>query len=548
MALSNDLISKFVKATKDTTNKKEVNSTVYGTVVEYDSRYYVQLDGSELLTPVTSTADTNPGDRVVVEIKNHTATVTGNVSSPAARGETVKDLNDQISEIGNQITEFEIVIADKVSTKQLEVEQGRIDNLITENTTIKNRLDANEGHIRDLTADNVTINEKLTADEAAIEELQTKKLDAEVADITYATIKDLEATNLDVYNLNATYGDFASLTVDKLTAIDAQIKDLETTKLTTEQLDAIYANIDFANIGEAAIKNFYSKSGIIEDLVISDGNVTGTLVGVTIKGDLIEGGTVVADKLVIKGTDGLYYKLNTNGEKIETSQTDYNSLNGSIITAKSITATKISVDDLVAFDATIGGFHITDDSIYSGAKASADNTTRGIYLDSEGQIAFGDQQNFLKYYKDSTGAWKLDISARSISLSASNKTVEDAIADVENTVSELEEQIEAGTLKGEDAVTLRIDSSRGTVFKNSAVSTVLSAVIYYGSQRITDIDALHQAFGSGAYLEWLWQKMDESTFGTILSTDSRIGNGGFTFTLTPEDVDTKVVFMCQLVT
>ena len=40
---------------------------------------------------------------------------------------------------------------------------------------------------------------------------------------------------------------------------------------------------------------------------------------------------------------------------------------------------------------------------------------------------------------------------------------------------------------GEAATTLRIDSSRGTVFKNNAISTVLSAVIYHGSQRITDI-------------------------------------------------------------
>ena len=80
------------------------------------------------------------------------------------------------------------------------------------------------------------------------------------------------------------------------------------------------------------------------------------MVGVTIKGDLIEGNTIKADKLVVKGSDGLYYKLNVSAETVETEQTDQNSLNGSIITAKSITATKISVEDLVAFDATIGGF------------------------------------------------------------------------------------------------------------------------------------------------------------------------------------------------
>ena len=38
---------------------------------------------------------------------------------------------------------------------------------------------------------------------------------------------------------------------------------------------------------------------------------------------------------------------------------------------------------------------------------------------------------------------------------------------------------------GEDATVLRIDSSRGTVFKNNAVSTVLSAVIYHGERSPT---------------------------------------------------------------
>lgn len=101
---------------------------------------------------------------------------------------------------------------------------------------------------------------------------------------------------------------------------------------------------------------------------------------------------------------------------------------------------------------------------------------------------------------------------------------------------------------GEDAAVLRIESSRGTVFKNAEVSTILSVVIYKGSKRITNITDLKREFGTGAYLEWLWQKMGETTFGTILSTDSRISDNGFSFTLTPADVNTKVVFMCQLVT
>ena len=101
---------------------------------------------------------------------------------------------------------------------------------------------------------------------------------------------------------------------------------------------------------------------------------------------------------------------------------------------------------------------------------------------------------------------------------------------------------------GQDAVTLRIDSSRGTVFKNSEVTTVLNVVIFKGGKTITDAVAMRTEFGSNAHLEWQWQRMGEATFGTILTTDSRITNEGFALSLTPSDVDTKVVFKCQLVT
>lgn len=101
---------------------------------------------------------------------------------------------------------------------------------------------------------------------------------------------------------------------------------------------------------------------------------------------------------------------------------------------------------------------------------------------------------------------------------------------------------------GENAVLLRIDSSRGTVFKNDSISTVLSAVIYNGSNRITGIDDLHSIFGSGAYLQWYWQKVDDETFGVISSGDSMISNNGFTLTIAANQVDTKVIFMCELIT
>lgn len=432
MELSDALISQFakeVKANSEASKSTDSGVVVEGTAKQYGDAIYVQLDGSDQLTPViSSTAGMKDGDRVTVRIKDHSATVTGNVSSPSTGQSDLDEVKDEVS---NTIAEFEIVIADKVSTEQFDAEKARIDELVADNVTIKDKLTATEADIEDLTADNVAINGKLTAAEAEIDDITATMLTAEVADLKYATIENLNATNADINNLEATYA-----TIDgKLTAAEADIDDLQADKISAEQADIRYAKIDFANIGDAAIENLFTKSGIIDDLVVSEGHVTGKLVGVTIIGDLIEGGTVKADKLVVQGSDGLYYKLNVSGESVAAEQTEYNSLNGSIITANTITAEKINVDDLVAFDATIGGFKIGADALYSGVKSSLDNTTQGIYMDDQGQIAVGDGTQYLKYFKDTDGTWKLEISADSIKMSTSDTTIEETITNLEKDIS-----------------------------------------------------------------------------------------------------------------
>lgn len=99
---------------------------------------------------------------------------------------------------------------------------------------------------------------------------------------------------------------------------------------------------------------------------------------------------------------------------------------------------------------------------------------------------------------------------------------------------------------GEDAVLLRIDSSRGWMFKNNTVNTVLSITLYKGSKIITDAATMRHEFGAGAYLQWSWQRLNDDRYGIISSDDPHISDGGFKFTLTPDDVDTKVTFQCSL--
>ena len=407
MALSNDLIYSFVKTTNDKP-KTKTESTLYGTVVIDSSGTWVKIDGSPdgVLTklPDTTTADGKTvksyttvvanGDRVMVTIKNNTAVVIGNLTNPSADNSTVeKTVNDMKT------------VSDKV------------DNINTDNLVVNERLTAAEAKITTIEADNVTINNKLTAAEAKI--------------------TTIEADNVTIHNkLVAMEVVVESLDAVDLEAINAIIQDLQANVLTAETADLRYANIDFANITDAALTRLYSQTGLINNLTISDGVVTGELTGVTINGDLINANTLKADRLLIKGSDGLYYRLNTDGATVENEQTPTNSLNGSIILAKSITASKISVNDLVAFNATIGGINITSNSIYSGTKSSALNTTTGLYFDNEGQVSFGDQSNFIRYFKDTDGGYKLQIAADSIIFGAGDLNVESIINDIQAAVDE----------------------------------------------------------------------------------------------------------------
>lgn len=535
MGLSSDLISQFVKATNDNTEPKK-ETTVYGTVVLYNGTKYVKIDGSDLLTPISTTADTQDGERVTVMIKNHSATVTGNISSPAARSADVKGMGSDYQNLSNKIDQFEILIADKVDTEALNSVTGRIDYLVSDNTIIKQTLTANQADISELQTDNVTISEKLTAAEADIASLKTDKLDTSVADITYATISSLDTTNADVHNLEATFADFESTTTTKLAANEASIKDLQTTKLSASDIEGKYANIDFSNIGKAAMEYFYSNSGLIQNVTVGESTITGQLVGVTISGDLIEGNTVVADKLVIKGSNGLYYKLNTDGITTESEQTDYNSLNGQVIKAKSITATKISVDDLVAFDATIGGFNITENSIYSGVKSSIDNTTTGLYMDKDGQMALGDANSFVKYYKDQNGDYHLEISAQSVLMSTSESSEEPQVKTIEDAISELSETA--------DSITAYVDEVQNVAYSTETRTTDLESMM----QLLSDSIAMLVTDGNGESLmtqtETGWtfstsniQSIVDSTSENLDNLINEVGDVNSTITILQQAVD-----------
>ena len=573
MALSKDVMSQFAKAMVPKQESKE--ATLNATYKKIDGKEYVQLDGSDILTPVTSSVVAETDDRVKVIIKNHAATVIGNITSPSARNKDLNTLKDEVDENGNTIKRMDTVIQQQqTSINQIDTKINQHDVLINQHDTVINQhgdtissinntlilqgnaIEANNNSIiaqgNQIESINNTVKEQgnsiVSINNTVVQQGNDIKLNANNIEAQGNTIKQQGDTINSINNKVIAQGNTIDAHDTKLKAHDSDINIINSgfvikdgvltglskiilNDLETNTLKTGYAKIDFSNIGIAAIEKLFTDSGIIKDLIVDEGHITGELVGVTIKGDLIEGNTIKADKLVIKGSDGLYYKLNTNGETVESEQTTENSLDGSIITAKSITASKIQVTDLVAFGATIGGFDITNDSIHTHLKDSINSNANGLFFGKDGQIYIGDNNNKLKYYKDDNGQWRFEISADSIKINTHSKTI----------TEELEE------IREEVTTFLQIESSKGTVFKNDQVDTLLSITIYRGSDRITDIKTLREKMGNNVYLQWKWKRLNDDDYGIISADDPRIGQNGFTFTLSPQDVETKVTFLCELI-
>ena len=288
MSLSKDLISQFVKATKDaTTVKKE--STVYGTVVKYNEKTYVKIDGSDLLTPAETLSSVEEGERVSIMIKDHTATITGNYTAPSASSIKVDGMDADLK-------------ANTANIKNLIAKNAEIENLVASKATIEDLRAAN-AEIDTLKSNYAEI-ETLVADKASIGDLEAVNADIKSLKADKADISHLEANYATIGSLNAVYADITRLKADK-----ANIKDLE----------ANYATIISLNATNANITNLTSQVADINTLI--NGNLTSdniqslnlTAANTTIENAMIKNAMIdsVSANKVNTGT------LNTNNVSIQ---------------------------------------------------------------------------------------------------------------------------------------------------------------------------------------------------------------------------------------
>lgn len=118
-----------------------------------------------------------------------------------------------------------------------------------------------------------------------------------------------------------------------------------------QQMERMYSALITAQ--EAIVKRLKADEILADDITGATGNFTKYLTGVRIIGDLIEAGTLKTDRLIVKGSDGNYYRINTDFTGIPNVEpVEEDTIHGSILVAESITADKINVTDLFSQNIT----------------------------------------------------------------------------------------------------------------------------------------------------------------------------------------------------
>ena len=410
MGLSYDLISEFVKITNDKQEKPK-EGTVYATIVGSGNEKYVKIDGSNLLTPMDTTTDIEDGERVTVMIKDHKATVTGNITSPSVSSSTVNTV------VGNVVGDNFSIINSQI--ENLVAKDSYLENAYVENSTVVNskieNLEATDSRIENSVVENFNVVN------GVVQDLKATNADIEILNADFAEIKTLVNGNLTSDNILA-----FKITADKVTMEDAFIKDAMIDSVSAAKINAGRINTNEVTIGSE--DGGMLITGSTQQFTDKNGNVR-IQIGKDATGDFT---------FILYGEDGQGQLINQNG----------------------ITATAIGdgliVNDMINDNAAISGSKLDISSVIT--QINSDNSTTiessKIHLDGQNQsleVAFNSLKTQVDTIQDvtisgdltavieqvQTNTTKIEANAESIStLISEDSVIKKQVTDLENNVIE----------------------------------------------------------------------------------------------------------------
>ena len=445
MAVPNELIAKFAKLSKESKIQRE--TTVFGTTVEYGGKLYVKMDGSDLLTPVATTSEISAGERVTVMVKDHTATVTGNISNPSASKGTTDAIEDEITTINATIGNFELVIADKVNTNELQAEVAKI-----------NELMALKANIVDLNVTNATI-----------KDLNVQVANIDKALITKADIVDLDAANAEINTLKANYADIETLvggnltmdniqslvlTSSKVTVDNAFIKDAMIDRVSADKINAGTINTNNVNIQSedgsmllrGSLQQFKDAEGNVRIQIGKDasGDFTFALYGADGQGQLINQNGITASAI----GDGLIVNsMVSDNANISGSKLDIDSVitevNGSTTTIKS---SKIYFDDKKqTLDVAFNTLNTTVDNTSStvSSHTTSINTMQGQISTLISDTTIINDDGTTTSIKDAFSSMEQTVDGFSTKIGSLETTMDDGFKSVDSKISSVEQTVDS---------------------------------------------------------------------------------------------------------
>ena len=410
MGLFYDLISEFVKITNDKKEKLK-EGTVYATIVGSGDTKYVKIDGSDLLTPMDTTTDIEDGERVTVMIKDHKATVTGNITSPSVSSGTVNTV------VGNAVGENFTVVNSQIENlvaKDSYLENAYVQNSQVVNSKIEN-LEAADSRIENSVIENFNVID------GVVQDLRATNADIEVLHADFAEIKTLVNGNLTSDNILA-----FKITADKVTVEDAFIKDAMVDTISATKINSGRINTNMVSIGSE--DGGMLITGSTQQFTDKNGNVR-IQIGKDASGDFT---------FILYGEDGRGQIINQNG----------------------ITATAIGdgliVDGMINNNANISGDKLNISSVITNINNDNSTTIQSskVYLDGQKQsleVAFNSLKTQVDTIQDitisgdltavieqvQTNTTKIEANASSISTLISEDTaIKKQVTDLENNVIE----------------------------------------------------------------------------------------------------------------
>ena len=258
MDLDRSLLKEFAKVVNDVGDKPAPKQYAYGTITTGEGNAkYVMLDGSDMLTPISEVVVAEAGDRVLVSVENHQATVIGNITfPPSARKE------DQAIESANGALNQSNQAMEKAKDAQTKATSAINDSSIA--STLANEAKSESAKAQE-NANKAIQNAgeaKQLAQASNAKSDETQQLANQVKDSVTAANKDISALKTEVKTAN----DNIASTNTKLDAQAGEIttiKETYSTKVETENTKADLTSEISKKVGElqsTVEKNFVTKT------------------------------------------------------------------------------------------------------------------------------------------------------------------------------------------------------------------------------------------------------------------------------------------------